>query len=43
LWESKREGNQMSGFTDNYIKVYGPYDKSKINTFEEILSPPPRL
>ena len=39
LWESKREGDQMSGFTDNYIKVYGPYDKSKINTFEEILSP----
>ena len=38
LWESKREGDQMSGFTDNYIKVYGPYDKSKINTFEEILS-----
>ena len=41
LWESKREGDQMSGFTDNYIKVYGPYDKSKINTFEEILSPRP--
>ena len=40
LWESKREGDQMSGFTDNYIKVYGPYDKSKINTFEEILSSP---
>ena len=34
LWESKREGDLMSGFTDNYIKVYGPYDKSKINTFE---------
>ena len=37
LWESKKEGDQMSGFTENYIKVYGPYDKSKINTFEEIL------
>ena len=34
LWESKREGDQMSGFTDNYIKVYRPYDKTKINTFE---------
>ena len=34
LWESKKEGEQMAGFTDNYIKVYGPYDKSKINTFE---------
>ena len=37
LWESKKEGEQMSGFTENYIKVYGPYDKAKINTFEEIL------
>lgn len=36
LWESKKEGDQMSGFTDNYIKVYRPYDKSKVNTFEEV-------
>ena len=36
LWESKREGDQMAGFTDNYIKVYCPYDKSKVNTFETI-------
>ena len=36
LWESKREGDQMAGFTDNYIKVYCPYDKAKINTFEMI-------
>lgn len=43
LWESKREGDQMSGFTDNYIKVYGPYDKSKINTFEEITIPASNL
>jgi threonylcarbamoyladenosine tRNA methylthiotransferase MtaB len=37
LWESKREGDQMAGFTDNYIKVYRPYRREKINTFEEIL------
>ena len=37
LWESKKEGDQMSGFTANYIKVYGPYKKEKINTFEEIV------
>ena len=37
LWESKKEGDQMSGFTENYIKVYRPYDKAKINTFEEII------
>lgn len=36
LWESKKEGDQMSGFTENYIKVFGPYDKAKINTFEAI-------
>ena len=37
LWESKKEGEQMAGFTDNYIKVYGPYNKTKVNTFEEIV------
>lgn len=37
LWESKREGDQMAGFTDNYIKVYAPYQKNKVNTFEEII------
>jgi threonylcarbamoyladenosine tRNA methylthiotransferase MtaB len=36
LWESKREGEQMAGFTDNYIKVYCPYDKAKVNSFEVI-------
>lgn len=39
LWEAKRIKNpdgtdQMEGFTENYIKVSCPYDKSKINTFE---------
>lgn len=37
LWEAKKEGDQMSGFTDNYIKVYRSYDRTKINTFEEIM------
>ncbi len=36
LWESKREGDMMGGFTENYIRVLRPYDKSKINTFEEV-------
>ena len=36
LWESKREGDQMAGFTDNYIKVYGPYNKAKVNSFERV-------
>lgn len=37
LWESKREGDQMSGFTENYIKVNRDYKKEKVNTFEEIV------
>lgn len=37
LWESKREGDRMSGFTENYIKVSTPYDKKKVNTFEGIV------
>ena len=38
LWESKKEGDRMAGFTDNYIKVYGAYDKAKVNTFEAIIT-----
>ena len=42
LWESKRtkdeDGNDlMSGFTANYVRASRPYDKSKINTFEQII------
>ena len=36
LWESKKEGDLMAGFTENYVKVYRPYDKEKVNTFESI-------
>jgi threonylcarbamoyladenosine tRNA methylthiotransferase MtaB len=36
LWESKKEGDMMAGFTENYVKVYAPYDKKKVNTFEKI-------
>ena len=36
LWESKKEGDQMAGFTENYVKVYRPYEKEKVNTFERI-------
>jgi len=37
LWESKKDGDKMYGFTENYIKVAGPYNKSKINTFETLI------
>jgi len=36
LWESKKEGDLMAGFTENYVKVYRPYDKAKVNTFEVV-------
>ena len=39
LWESKKENGLMFGFTENYIKVSCPYDKTKVNTFERILIP----
>ena len=37
LWESKKDGGLMYGFTENYIKVSCPYDRAKINTFERIV------
>ena len=47
LWEGKRvqatpeqpseNGYLMEGWTENYIRVSRPYDKSKINTFELVV------
>ncbi|MCM1034092.1 MAG: tRNA (N(6)-L-threonylcarbamoyladenosine(37)-C(2))-methylthiotransferase MtaB [Paludibacter sp.] len=37
LWESKREGDAMSGFTENYIRLQRPYDKKRINTFQHVV------
>ena len=39
LWESSKKDGLMFGFTENYIKVSCPYDKSKVNTFERIIVP----
>ncbi len=44
LWESKRikvsdNEYRMEGFTENYIRVSRPYDKSKINTYETLNIP----
>lgn len=36
LWESKKDGNKMYGFSENYIKVSCPYDRNKINCFEQV-------
>ena len=37
LWESKKEGDQMAGFTENYVKVHAPYNRDKVNTFEKVV------
>lgn len=34
LWESRHNGENMVGFTNNYIRVERPYDKHKVNTVE---------
>ena len=36
LWEDSKKGDQMHGFTENYVKVECKYDKTKVNTFEKI-------
>lgn len=36
LWEDKRSGGRMHGFTENYIRVECEYDKAKVNTITEV-------
>lgn len=36
LWESKRDGSTMYGFTENYIRLKREFDKNLINTFETV-------
>lgn len=36
LWEEKKSGGYMNGFTDNYIKVRRPFYEEKVNTAEYI-------
>ncbi len=36
LWESRHNGDNMVGFTNNYVKVERSYDKSLVNKVEEI-------
>ncbi|MBP6231067.1 MAG: tRNA (N(6)-L-threonylcarbamoyladenosine(37)-C(2))-methylthiotransferase MtaB [Paludibacteraceae bacterium] len=37
LWEATRKAGNMYGFTDNYVRVKGPFAIEKINTLETIL------
>ncbi len=36
LWESRHHGENMYGFTENYIKVERPFDRKRINSVETI-------
>jgi threonylcarbamoyladenosine tRNA methylthiotransferase MtaB len=37
LWEAKRDGDKMFGFTENYVRVERDYDKNHVNTYESIV------
>ena len=37
LWEAKKNGGLMSGFTENYVKVRAPYQKELVNTVQEVV------
>jgi threonylcarbamoyladenosine tRNA methylthiotransferase MtaB len=36
LWESKKNGEMMSGFTENYVKIFAPYRIELVNTVQEV-------
>ena len=36
LFEDQNSDGQMSGFTDNYLRVKAPYDSMKANTLQSI-------
>ncbi|MEY3398269.1 MAG: hypothetical protein RL220_863 [Bacteroidota bacterium] len=36
LWEAERDGDMMSGYTDNYIRVHAPYDETMVNRISSV-------
>lgn len=36
LWESTKRGNIMNGFTENYVRLERPYDKTLVNTIQTV-------
>ena len=37
LWEDTKRSDMMNGFTENYVKVERPFDKSLVNTIQEVM------
>jgi threonylcarbamoyladenosine tRNA methylthiotransferase MtaB len=36
LWESRHNGENMVGFTNNYVKEERPFDKNMVNTIQTV-------
>lgn len=37
LWEAKKEGDVMHGFTENYVRLQRPFEKELINKMEDVV------
>jgi len=37
LWEAKRNGEVMHGFTENYVKLERPFTKDLVNSIQEVV------
>ena len=37
LWEESKRSSTMYGFTENYIRISAPYDKTKFNFIEQVV------
>jgi len=37
LWEAVKHGDTMHGFTENYVRVEAPYDKTLVNTIQKTI------
>lgn len=37
LWEEERQGENMQGFSQNYVRFEAPYDARRVNTIEKLV------
>jgi threonylcarbamoyladenosine tRNA methylthiotransferase MtaB len=37
LWEEEKQGENMQGFSENYVRFEAPYDYSKVNTVDQLM------
>jgi hypothetical protein len=36
LWEEEKQGENMQGFSENYVRFEAPYDASRVNIVERL-------